>query len=154
MQLFWHAGYSTAEVLGRNPRFMQGPESSPVAIAELGDAVRAGRPTVVELINHRRNGSKFWNQARAPLVASWWPALFAHAACHSACRRLQHVAGMPLLCRDGAREKNITPFSTWGCRERLPLWSFLCPTIMSQELGSQQTLTGAQGHAGFCSTVS
>ena len=56
------AGYTAGEMIGRNPRFMQGPESSPLAIAELGDAVRGGRPTVVELIDHRRNGSKFWNQ--------------------------------------------------------------------------------------------
>lgn len=53
-----------AEVVGRNARFMQGPDSDPAAVAELRDAVSCGRPTVVELVNHRKNGSKFWNQAR------------------------------------------------------------------------------------------
>ena len=59
-----------AEVVGRNARFMQGPDSDPAAVAELRDAVACGRPTVVELVNHRKNGSKFWNQARQLLHMS------------------------------------------------------------------------------------
>ncbi len=58
------AGYTMGEVVGRNARFMQGPDSDPEAVAELRDAVRTGRATVVELINLRKDGSRFWNQAR------------------------------------------------------------------------------------------
>lgn len=58
-------GYTMGEVVGRNARFMQGPDSDPEAIAELRDAVRRGRATVVELINLRKDGTRFWNQARA-----------------------------------------------------------------------------------------
>lgn len=50
------------EVVGRNARFMQGPDSDPEAIAELRDAVSNGRATVVELINLRKDGTRFWNQ--------------------------------------------------------------------------------------------
>ena len=65
-----------AEVVGRNARFMQGPDSDPAAVAELRDAVACGRPTVVELVNHRKNGSKFWNQARHPAhVYRYLPAV-------------------------------------------------------------------------------
>nr|AML77241.1 putative LOV domain-containing protein [Coccomyxa subellipsoidea] len=55
-------GYTMGEVVGRNARFMQGPDSDPEAIAELRDAVRRGRATVVELINLRKDGTRFWNQ--------------------------------------------------------------------------------------------
>ncbi|BDA49232.1 probable signal transduction histidine-protein kinase BarA at N-terminal half [Coccomyxa sp. Obi] len=55
-------GYTMNEVVGRNARFMQGPDSDPEAIAELRDAVSNGRATVVELINLRKDGTRFWNQ--------------------------------------------------------------------------------------------
>ncbi|CAL8464108.1 g3643 [Coccomyxa elongata] len=55
-------GYTINEVVGRNARFMQGPDSDPEAIAELRDAVSNGRATVVELINLRKDGTRFWNQ--------------------------------------------------------------------------------------------
>lgn len=58
-----NAGYNMAEVVGRNARFMQGPDSDPDAIAELRDAIAAGRATTVELINLRKDGTRFWNQA-------------------------------------------------------------------------------------------
>lgn len=57
-----HAGYTTEEVVGRNPRFMQDPQSDPGAVAEMGQAIGEGRATVVEIINQRKDGSRFWNQ--------------------------------------------------------------------------------------------
>lgn len=50
------------EVVGRNPRFMQDPQSDPGAVAKMGQAIREGRATVVEIINQRKDGSRFWNQ--------------------------------------------------------------------------------------------
>ena len=80
------AGYTMAEVIGRNARFMQGPDSDPAAVAELRDAVQCGRPTVVELVNHRKNGSKFWNQARPRVRVQDSGGSGAHpAALHKAC---------------------------------------------------------------------
>jgi hypothetical protein len=57
-----HAGYTMEEVVGRNPRFMQDPQSDPGAVAKMGQAIREGRATVVEIINQRKDGSRFWNQ--------------------------------------------------------------------------------------------
>lgn len=48
--------------MGRNPRFMQDPQSDPGAVAEMGQAISEGRATVVEVINQRKDGSRFWNQ--------------------------------------------------------------------------------------------
>ena len=54
-------GYSEQEVVGRNCRFLQGPESDRDAIAELHRAVRARADVSVELYNYRKDGSGFWN---------------------------------------------------------------------------------------------
>lgn len=55
-------GYSPEEVLGRNCRFLQGPESSPAAADQIRQAIAAGQPVVAELLNYRKDGSSFWNQ--------------------------------------------------------------------------------------------
>lgn len=55
-------GYTRAEVLGRNCRFLQGPESNDVARAEIRAAINEGRNCVVELKNYRKDGSIFWNR--------------------------------------------------------------------------------------------
>ncbi|KAK9819724.1 hypothetical protein WJX72_001676 [[Myrmecia] bisecta] len=55
-------GYSKSEVMGRNCRFLQGPETDPAAVAELRSAVADRRPVVIDLINYRKDGTKFWNQ--------------------------------------------------------------------------------------------
>jgi len=55
-------GYSAAEVLGRNCRFLQGPHTDPAAADEIRRSVREERPSVVELLNHRKDGAPFWNR--------------------------------------------------------------------------------------------
>jgi sigma-B regulation protein RsbU (phosphoserine phosphatase) len=55
-------GYSVAEVLGRNCRFLQGPGSDPAAVAEIRAAVAGERECIVEILNYRRDGTTFWNR--------------------------------------------------------------------------------------------
>lgn len=55
-------GWSLAEVVGRGPGLLQGPETDPEAAARLGAAVRAGRAVTVTLLNYRKDGTPFWNQ--------------------------------------------------------------------------------------------
>jgi PAS domain S-box-containing protein len=55
-------GYTAAEAIGRNCRFLQGKDTDPVAVAHLRDAVRAGQSCSVELLNYRKDGSSFWNE--------------------------------------------------------------------------------------------
>jgi PAS domain S-box-containing protein len=54
-------GYTRAEVIGRNGRFLQGPATDAAATAELRRAVQAGRSCSVEVANYRKDGSTFWN---------------------------------------------------------------------------------------------
>ncbi|WP_374469818.1 histidine kinase dimerization/phosphoacceptor domain -containing protein [Phenylobacterium sp.] len=55
-------GYPREDVIGRNCRFLQGPETAPEAVAELSAAITAGREVTVELANYTKAGRLFWNQ--------------------------------------------------------------------------------------------
>jgi len=54
-------GYDRSEIIGRNCRFLQGPDSDRDAVRALGEAIRAGEACEVELLNYRKDGSTFWN---------------------------------------------------------------------------------------------
>jgi len=53
-------GYEASEVIGRNCRFLQGEETDQRVVEEIAAAVQAGTAIRRELINYRRDGSKFW----------------------------------------------------------------------------------------------
>lgn len=55
-------GCSADEVVGRNCRFLQGPDTDPAAIQQIRDDLAHNRETTIELINYRKDGSAFWNQ--------------------------------------------------------------------------------------------
>jgi PAS domain S-box-containing protein len=55
-------GYESKTALGRNCRFLQGPETDPETLAEIRDAVHSHEPVTTELVNYRADGSPFWNQ--------------------------------------------------------------------------------------------
>lgn len=55
-------GYPTGETLGRNCRFLQGPETDEETVAEIRQAIDNQRPVVVELLNYRKDGTPFWNR--------------------------------------------------------------------------------------------
>lgn len=54
-------GYARAELIGRNCRLLQGPETDRAAVADISAALAAGRPIATELLNYRKDGSPFWN---------------------------------------------------------------------------------------------
>nr|AHZ63860.1 phototropin [Welwitschia mirabilis] len=53
--------YTREEVLGRNCRFLQGPETDQATVSKIRDAVREQREVTVQLINYTKSGRKFWN---------------------------------------------------------------------------------------------
>jgi sigma-B regulation protein RsbU (phosphoserine phosphatase) len=56
------SGRSRDEVIGRNPRFLQGPGTDPAAIEAIGAALREGRNCHLTLRNYRKDGTPFWNE--------------------------------------------------------------------------------------------
>ncbi|GEO99836.1 histidine kinase famiy protein [Methylobacterium haplocladii] len=54
-------GYANDEVIGRNCRFLQGPETDGVAVDALRRAIAERREFATEILNYRKDGSSFWN---------------------------------------------------------------------------------------------
>ncbi|MBX7534772.1 PAS domain-containing protein [Qipengyuania sp. GH1] len=54
-------GYREVEILGRNCRFLQGPDTDQAQVAKIREAIRDESVVVVELLNYRKDGSSFWN---------------------------------------------------------------------------------------------
>ncbi|GEK58602.1 biphenyl 2,3-dioxygenase [Marinococcus halophilus] len=55
-------GYSAGEVLGSNCRFLQGPESDIHTIERMRESLKLYEPISLEIINYRKDGTKFWNE--------------------------------------------------------------------------------------------
>jgi PAS domain S-box-containing protein len=55
-------GYSLNEILGKNCRFLQGPETDPHHVHRLKIAIQNGTDCSVCLVNYRADGSKFYNR--------------------------------------------------------------------------------------------
>ena len=53
-------GYSSAEFIGKNCRFLQGPLREHEVISEIREAVMQGRSIRRELLNCRKDGTQFW----------------------------------------------------------------------------------------------
>lgn len=54
-------GYEESEILGRNCRFMQGPETDSEQVAEIRDAIDNKESVTTVLQNYRNDGEIFWN---------------------------------------------------------------------------------------------
>lgn len=53
-------GYRREEVLGRSPRFLQGPGTQRDELDRIGAALRNWQPVRAELINYTKSGQEFW----------------------------------------------------------------------------------------------
>ncbi|KAG9153728.1 hypothetical protein Leryth_005861 [Lithospermum erythrorhizon] len=53
--------YSREEILGRNCRFLQGPETDPATVRKIREAIDNQTEVTVQLINYTKSGKKFWN---------------------------------------------------------------------------------------------
>lgn len=54
-------GYDRDEIIGRNCRFLQGPETSRDDVARVRTAIEAQTDIAVDLLNYRKDGTTFWN---------------------------------------------------------------------------------------------
>ncbi|WP_273561013.1 PAS domain-containing protein [Methylobacterium sp. NMS12] len=54
-------GYTRMEVVGRNCRFLQGPDTEAAAVDRLRAAVRREEDVRVDVLNYRKDGSTFQN---------------------------------------------------------------------------------------------
>ncbi|HET8647633.1 MAG TPA: PAS domain S-box protein, partial [Vicinamibacteria bacterium] len=63
-------GYAAAQAIGRNARFLAGPETDPAALDLLSRAIAEGRTGAVDVVIYRRDGAPVWcNVAVTPVAA-------------------------------------------------------------------------------------
>ncbi|GAB4395975.1 MAG: hypothetical protein OHK0053_08150 [Microscillaceae bacterium] len=53
-------GYRPAEVIGKTPRILQGPDTQASELDKIRTAIKHWQPTEVELVNYRKDGTPFW----------------------------------------------------------------------------------------------
>lgn len=56
------SGYTREEILGRNPRFLQGERTDHRQMQELRKALMNSEPVTMEVLNYRKSGEAFFNQ--------------------------------------------------------------------------------------------
>ena len=57
-------GYAVEEAVGRNCRFLQGPDTSPDAVEAIRRALKAETRFTIDILNYRRDGTPFLNRLR------------------------------------------------------------------------------------------
>lgn len=54
-------GYSEKELIGRNHRFLQGPDTDQATVAAIRQAISKKQSITCEILNYKKNGDPFWN---------------------------------------------------------------------------------------------
>ena len=54
-------GYTQAEIIGRNCRFLQGPATDRPTVARIGACLQDGQGCIQWIVNYKKNGRQFWN---------------------------------------------------------------------------------------------
>ncbi len=53
-------GYSREEVIGKNPRILQGPQTDKNVLKRIKNSLNKYEPCEIEIINYKKNGEAFW----------------------------------------------------------------------------------------------
>jgi PAS domain S-box-containing protein len=53
--------YEEKDIVGRNCRVLQGPQTNPDAVAEVREALAERRAVAVDILNYKADGTPFWN---------------------------------------------------------------------------------------------
>jgi len=63
-------GYTEAEVIGKTPRMLQGPDTDLQELYRLKNALKKWEPCEIEVLNYKKNGEPFWNNFAVAPVAN------------------------------------------------------------------------------------
>ncbi len=62
-------GYSSEEVVGQSPQILYGPETDAATLAKIFQAMAERQPLNAEMLNYRKDGTKFWVELNLVPVA-------------------------------------------------------------------------------------
>ena len=71
-------GYSRAESVGRNCRFLQGKDTDQTTVRAIQEAIAHGEVITVDILNYMKDGSPFWNRLRIKPVYAASGAVESH----------------------------------------------------------------------------
>jgi len=54
-------GYSNDELIGKNCRLLQGPDTNRGTVGRIREAISAGKDISVDILNYKKDGTTFWN---------------------------------------------------------------------------------------------
>lgn len=57
-------GYTVDDAIGRNCRFLQGPDTNPHAVEAISAALAAQTRFTIDILNYRKDGTPFMNRLR------------------------------------------------------------------------------------------
>jgi len=57
-----HSGYSQEDIIGKNPRILQGPLTDLATLARIRQGLVAWQPIREEVLNYKKNGEIFWQE--------------------------------------------------------------------------------------------
>ena len=73
-------GYTSAEVIGKTPRILQGAKSDKKELQQFSEKLRRWETSKITVINYKKNGEEFWNNISVSPVADekgWFTHLIA-----------------------------------------------------------------------------
>jgi diguanylate cyclase (GGDEF)-like protein/PAS domain S-box-containing protein len=65
-----HTGYEPSEIIGKSPRFLQGPLTDKSVLKKLRTALQKWQVCRVEILNYKKDGSTFWNEFEVTPLAN------------------------------------------------------------------------------------
>lgn len=122
-------GYEESEIVGRNCRFLAGPDTEPWLTERIRQALRALRPSLTEILNYRKDGSAFRNAVLiAPLFgvdgeAAWFLGSQVEVDAGSAAPlalRQQRAAGLAATL--SPRQREVLKEMAAGQRNKQIAW--------------------------------
>ena len=133
-------GYNHDEIIGRNCRFLQGPETEPNDVAKIRDAIERRVPIEIELLNHKKNGELFWNRllispvfdrdgALTYFFASQFDVTLEREQLHNLSKTLQNREQMLDALVRSSSEVRYRMSADWGSMLQLAGGDLLADTI-------------------------
>ncbi|XZO04144.1 MAG: PAS domain S-box protein [Microcoleus sp.] len=106
-------GYSAAESIGRNCRFLQGTETNQPELDELRSAIKEQNNCVVILRNYRKDGTMFWNELSISPI-------------YDAQQNLTHYIGIQTDITD----RKLAEKALWATQDRLKYLLSCSPAVI------------------------
>lgn len=85
-------GYSKEEVLGKNPRFLQGNGTEKESLSQFKEDIREGKKSSAYVLNYKKDGSPFWNHFNAiPIYGEKGNVLYIAGIMHDVSAIVENV---------------------------------------------------------------